>query len=93
MFTTEFKAFNNAKKAIKDYINFTSVESVKEADEQYNEYLCAIQQAFVKMRDEKLWTLEDATRLHWYAMDMLAERYYNCLFAFEKRAMCNWKFF
>lgn len=93
MFTTEMKAFSNAKKAIKNLIDFTSVQSVKEADEQYEVYLCTIQRAFVEMRDERLWTLEEATNLHWYAMDLLATRYYNCLFAFEKRAMCNWKFF
>lgn len=90
---SEVKPIWNAKKEIKAHLDFSSVSSIGEADKKYDMYLCSLKCAFEKMRDEKVWSLEDCVYLHRYAMDILAERYYNCLFAFEKRAMCNWKFF
>lgn len=93
MFITETKSMWNAKKDIKAMINFEDVKSVHEADTRYEVYLCSIQRAFEQMRKEKVWSLEDAVALHEYAMGILADRYYNVLFHFEKQTKSMWKFF
>lgn len=89
---SEVKTIWNAKKEIKAYLDFSSVSSVEEADKKYDVYLCSLKCAFEKMRDEKVWSLEDSIYLHRYAMGILSERYYAKLFQFEKFAKSNWKF-
>lgn len=81
------------KRQIKEMIDFTSVSSVREADEKFDIYLNEIKDAFKRMRNAPEWTMEDATHIYEFAISILSERYIETLLKLDKFARSNYNFF
>ena len=81
------------KRQIKEMIDFTSVSSVREADDKFDIYLNEIKDAFKRMRVKSQWTMEDATYIYEYAIFHLSDKYIKALLELDKLAKTNYNFF
>lgn len=81
------------KKQIREMVDFTGVSTIKEADERFDIYLNRIKDAFKRMRNAPVWTMEEATHIYDFAISILTDGYIETLLKLDRSAKMNYNFF